>query len=108
MLGGWETAFGFGALALLITLAYGVYHTRHVSKASERAGEAGAKRLYDNPGESDAAPSGAQRRRVPPLIWIMAGLLVAWLAAIIILQRTGVVDVDPMAHESGASLEQGR
>ncbi|CAN7618532.1 hypothetical protein LJR164_004604 [Phenylobacterium sp. LjRoot164] len=105
MLGGWETAFGFGALALLITLAYGVYHTRHVSRGAERAAEAGAKRLYDDPRESDAPPAGARRHSAPLLIWLMAGLLAIWLVAIAAMQATGVVNVDPMDGPASATAQ---
>jgi len=85
MFSGWEVAFGLGAFALLLTLAYGVYHTRNVSGPAEQAGEKGAARLYDRPGESDAPPKGGRRHKVPPLIWIMVGLLAAWLVTIFAL-----------------------
>jgi hypothetical protein len=85
MIGGWELGFGLGALALLLTLAYGVIQARRASPAADRAGEAGARRLYDNPGESEASPDTARQKKAPPLVWIMAGLLAVWLVAIFTL-----------------------
>lgn len=104
MFGGWETAFGFGALALLITLAYGVYHTRRGGRTLDRLGEAGARRIYDDPQESDAPARGGVRHRVPPLIWVMAGLLAAWLVAIATLQTTGALH--PELQGAGANSHE--
>ncbi len=51
MIGGWEMAFGVGALVLLLTLAYGVYHTRNTGRAVD-------------PGAGEAAPSASTT--IPP------------------------------------------
>lgn len=86
MFSGWELAFGLGALALFFTLAYGVYESRHAGAAADRAAEAGAKRIYDNPSETDAPPKGGPRKKAPPLVWIMVGLLAAWLVMLVFMR----------------------
>ena len=85
MFSGWELAFGLGAFALFLTLAYGVYESRHAGPGVDRMSQEGAKRIYDNPTETDRPPEGGPRRKAPPLVWIMVGLLVAWLAFIFVM-----------------------
>lgn len=86
MFSGWELAFGLGALALFFTLGYGVYQSRHAGAAATRSAEAGAKRIYDHPNESDAPPEGGPKRKAPPLVWIMVGLLAAWLVVLLVMR----------------------
>lgn len=108
MFSGWELAFGLGALALLLTLAYGVYEGRRASPTADRLGEEGAKRIYDNPAESDRPPKGGPRRKAPPLAWIMSGLLVAWLVLIFTMgdevdNRPGRTTASPPATQQSPS-----
>ena len=104
MFSGWELAFGLGAFALFLTLAYGVYESRHAGAGADRLGEEGAKRIYDNPAETDRPPMGGPRRKVPPLVWIMAGLRVAWIVFIFVMgdevdNRTGRTPPNPAPAE---------
>ncbi|MBI1200232.1 MAG: hypothetical protein GC203_20430 [Phenylobacterium sp.] len=75
----WEIGFGLGALLLGLGLAYGLYQSAHASRAQNVRGEVGAHRLYDSPGESDRSPDHHPNRTVPPLVFIICGLLLAWL-----------------------------
>lgn len=105
MFSGWELAFGLGAFALLLTLAYGAYESRHTSAAANRLGEEGAKRIYDDPVETERPPQGGPRRKVPPLVWIMVGLLVAWLAFIFIMGEEVDNRAAPAAPSSASAEE---
>lgn len=88
---GWEIGFGLGAFALLLTLIYGVVQNRRAGPDVDRAAEAGAKRLYDNPAESEVSPDTSRQKKAPPLVWIMAGLLAAWLV-MMFSARDGIQD----------------
>lgn len=75
----WELAFSLGALALAATIAYGWVQSRRAGRAVDAVGEAGARAVYDSPG-TDRSPDTGRRGGVPPLVWIIAGLLIAWMA----------------------------
>jgi hypothetical protein len=92
----WELGFGLGALLLALAIAYGLYQSAHASRADNMRVEAGARRIYDSPGESDRSPDHHPRRTVPPLVFVICGILLAWLVfAGVMAQRS--------SHDDAAS-----
>jgi hypothetical protein len=75
----WELGFAIGALLLGLAIAYGLYQSAHAGRSADLRGEAGARRIYDSPGESDRSPDHHPRKAAPPLVFVVCAILLAWL-----------------------------
>lgn len=85
---GWEIGFHIGWALLALAIAYGLIQSRRAGRATDARGEAGAKAIYDGAGDRDASPDTGRRNTVPPLVWIIVGLLVAWLVVAAAMSRS--------------------
>ena len=106
----WELGFGLGVLLLGLAIAYGAYQSAHAGRAADARGEAGARRIYDSPGESDRSPDHHPRRPIPPLVYIVCGLLLAWLVFAAVMAARS--DKDDAAlrlapHNTSAAMPRG-
>ncbi|HYD43762.1 MAG TPA: hypothetical protein VEA79_00705 [Phenylobacterium sp.] len=84
---GWEIGFHIGWVLLAVAIAYGLIQSRRAGRGSDARGEAGARAVYDDAGDRDASPDDGSKKTVPPLVWIIVGLLVAWLVIAAAMSR---------------------
>ena len=84
---GWEIGFHIGWVLLGLAIAFGILQSRRAGRTADARGEAAAKALYDGDGDRDASPDDGSKKTVPPLVWIIVGLLVLWLVIAAAMSR---------------------
>lgn len=75
----WEAGFVIGTVLLGVALLYGVLAGRRTSPAAEAARDAGTRAVYAGDGDRDAPPRDGRPHRTPPLVWVIAAILAAWV-----------------------------